>query len=343
MKPKGLNEEAETTRMLIRLCQISYLWLLLFIALVGCSTQKKLTSILDVPVAYVPGQGGSALHHFAPVIITPGEHAHNRIGDVVATRREEQKPHILINPDNPVFYTLEQEFRTETQIYRNLIYRFHFSRVPFSLIPFHLTSGKNVGLMVIVTLNALSQPVLITTVHTCGCYFAITATNYLPTSALPDNWTHEQSVFGEMLPGILHFPVTESHDARPVIYLRSDTHRVMDISVEYVHSLKEVYRVQTINFKPINRLKQLPLEDGTSTSFYHESGFHKGYVKEAFKPWEFFLMSWWALDWHIGVDKEYGPKEQTGTVFYTSLKPWAREDSDLWNFEQFLRYWGWRL
>ncbi len=329
--------------MLIRLCQVCSLGLILFVALVGCSTPKKLTPTLDTSLAYVSGQGKSDLHRFAPVIVTPGKLAHNRIGDVVATQTKGQKPHISINPDNPIFYTLEQEFRTETQTYRNLIYRFHFAYVPFSLIPFYLTSGENVGLMVIVTLNALSQPVLITTVHTCGCYFAITATNYLPKSAWPDNWTHEQSVFGEVLPGILHFPVTEFHDARPVIYLRPDTHRVINISIEHVNSLKDVYHVQTINFKPINMLKQLPLEDGTSISFYHESGFHKGYVKEAFKPWEFFLMSWWALDWHVGVDKEYGPKEQTGTVFYTSLKPWAREDSNLWNFEKFLRHWGWRL
>jgi len=30
-------------------------------------------------------------------------------------------------------------------------------------------------------------------------------------------------------------------------------------------------------------------------------------------------------------------------VFYTSLKPWRRHDSDMWPFADFLRYWGWHL
>ncbi|VAW86224.1 hypothetical protein MNBD_GAMMA16-918 [hydrothermal vent metagenome] len=317
--------------------------LIVCFALAGCSTQPKVMFTLHSHSAYIPEQGKSELHRFAPVIVTPDDHAHNRIGKVVATRISKKKNSISINPDTPVFYTSEQEFHTETQTYRNLIYRFHFSSVPFSVMPFYLTSGKNVGLMVIVTLDELSRPVLITTVHTCGCYFAITPTNFLAQSALPDNWTSKQTIFGETLPGIIGFPTMDTHEIKPVIYLRADTHRVMDISAEHIQTLNNLYRAQTINFMPIEALKQLPLGNGTSTSFYHDSGFHQGYVKEAFKPWEFLLMSWWALDWHIGSDKEYGPKEKTGTVFYTSLKPWAREQSDLWKFEQFLRYWGWKL
>ncbi len=319
------------------------LLLLLCGALVGCSTQPKVTFTPDTHSAYISAPGESNLHRFAPVIVTPNDHAHNQIGKVIATRINKKKNSVSINPDTPIFYTSEQTFRTETQTYRNLIYRFHFSSVPFSLMPFYLTSGKNVGLMVIVTLDELSHPVLITTVHTCGCYFAITPTNFLAQSALPDNWASKQAVFGETLPGMVHFPVTNIRENKPVIYLRADTHRVMDVSIEQTQTLNNLYKVQTINFMPIETLKKLPLDDGESTSFYHPSGFHQGYVKGAFKPWEFLLMSWWALDWHIGSDKEYGPQKETGTVFYTSLKPWAREQSDLWEFEPFLRYWGWKL
>jgi len=319
------------------------LLLLLWSALAGCSTQPKVTFTSHTHSAYIADPGKSDLHHFSPVIVTPDDYAHNRIGKVVATRTNEKKNNVSIDPNTPIFYTSEQTFRTETQTYRNLIYRFHFSSVPFSLMPFYLTSGNNVGLMVIVTLDELSRPVLVTTVHTCGCYFAITPTNYLASSALPDNWTSTQTVFGETLPGMIHFPIKDTHESKPVIYLRADIHRVMDISIEQTQTLNNVYKVQTTHFMPIETLKKLPLNDGTNTSFYHTSGFHQGYVKGAFKPWEFLLMSWWALDWHIGSDKEYGPKEQTGTVFYTSLKPWAREQSDLWEFEQFLRYWGWKL
>jgi hypothetical protein len=62
-----------------------------------------------------------------------------------------------------------------------------------------------------------------------------------------------------------------------------------------------------------------------------------------FKPLEKLFMSWWSMDWRVGEDKDLGPKEKTGTTFYTSLKFWAREKSDLWNFARFLKYWGWEL
>jgi hypothetical protein len=58
---------------------------------------------------------------------------------------------------------------------------------------------------------------------------------------------------------------------------------------------------------------------------------------------ERFFVSWWAFDWHVGEDKAYGPAEETGTVFYTSLKFWRRDVSDMWFFDRFLKYWGWNL
>lgn len=54
-------------------------------------------------------------------------------------------------------------------------------------------------------------------------------------------------------------------------------------------------------------------------------------------------MSWWAFDWYVGENKRLGPAEETGTTFYTSLKFWARDKSDIWNFGSFLKYWGWGL
>ena len=33
----------------------------------------------------------------------------------------------------------------------------------------------------------------------------------------------------------------------------------------------------------------------------------------------------------------------TKNPFYTSLKPWNREASDMWDFATFLKFWGWRL
>ena len=55
------------------------------------------------------------------------------------------------------------------------------------------------------------------------------------------------------------------------------------------------------------------------------------------------MISWWALDWRVGEDKAYGDKNETGAVFYTSLKPWNRQASDMWPFGDFLAFWGWGL
>jgi hypothetical protein len=87
------------------------------------------------------------------------------------------------------------------------------------------------------------------------------------------------------------------------------------------------------------RLHHLPLGEGT-TSFYYEKAPVTGYVKGAWKPWETVLMGWWAFDTYVGQDKDYG---EPANPFYTSLKPWARDDSDMGDFPRFLRYWGWRL
>ncbi len=51
-------------------------------------------------------------------------------------------------------------------------------------------------------------------------------------------------------------------------------------------------------------------------------------------------MSWWAFDWRVGEDKKLGMDKSDGILFYTSLKPWAREQSDIRDFPSFLKFWG---
>ena len=63
-----------------------------------------------------------------------------------------------------------------------------------------MSKGKNVGVFVVVTLDELARPVLVTTVHTCGCYGAIVPTDYLRPDALPEHWTGQPlDVYGERL------------------------------------------------------------------------------------------------------------------------------------------------
>lgn len=275
---------------------------------------------------------------YAP-IIAPQQTSleHNRIGRAMALHNKEGKEEIYIATDQPTLYYREQDLVTARgNHYHNLIYRLHFPYVPQP----RLTAGKNGGLFVIISLNNQQQPVLITTVHTCGCYLAIVPTSYLSTTAYPKEWDSDrQTVYGESLPGRLDYPAQFSTEWRPVIYLRSGNHRVMNISLSRQGPLPDT---QTVRLAPISSLDQLPLDRG-QTSFFHQSGSHKGYVKGASKPWEQLLMSWWTFDLNIGHDKRLGDPAETGTVFYTSLKPWARDASNMWFFADFLDYWGWRL
>ncbi len=315
----------------------SYLMILVLLGwLQGCATHH--VSPIATNQVFANFDNDSALSRYAPIIAPQGtELNHNRVGRAVA-RRSNNKEEIYIATDQPTFYSREQAFTTTPgNHYQNLIYRFHFPHVPQP----RLTAGKNGGLFVILTLNAQRQPVLITTVHTCGCYLAIVPTSYLAATAYPKNWNNNrQHVFGERLPGRLDYPTQFNSEWRPVIHLRSDNHRVMDISLSRQTQLQG--SVETVQLRPTSALDHLPLDKG-QTSFFHQSGRHNGYVKGAFKPWELLLMSWWTFDLHIGNDKRLADPAETSTVFYTSLKPWARDASNMWFFADFLDYWGWRL
>ncbi len=281
---------------------------------------------------YAVSTSDTLLTQHAPIIsVENGKAAFNRPGEVIARVDENGNEAVLVSPDAAVFYAHQETFTGQNGRYTNLIYRLHFPYVPQP----HLTAGKNGGLFIITTLNEQQQPVLITTVHTCGCYLAFFPTQYLPTHHLPDGWNNQQQrVYGETLPGQINYPANMGNTERLQIQLRNATHRVADISSENTNILDS----KTIIIKPLSQLTKLPLGKG-HTSFFDEGG----YVKQATKPWERLLMSWWVWDWHIGNDKQLVPEAKTGAVFYTSLKPWARRESNLADFPRFLNYWGWRL
>lgn len=296
--------------------------------------------------AYIPQEEEeSLLCRFAPIfVLQSSRESFDRIGRPVARwNGEGREEEIVIDPDQAVMYVKESTFSTARGQYTNLVYRVHFEKVPYSLIPFHITAGKNGGLMVVLTLDRSNRPLLVTTVHTCGCYRTIVPTTALPREAFPANWsTEKQVVWGETLPGIIDFP-GDSPDRRLLVYLHDNTHRVMDLRVMDEKEVLAGFSPLSIRIEPMSNLLRLPLEDGSTTSFFETEGWREGYVKGVFKPWEMLLMSWWALDFNVGVDKEYGDLDKDGTRFYTSLKPWRREESDMEDFAEFLTYWGWSL
>ncbi len=297
----------------------------------------------STPVAYVAKNDGSLFARHAPMIVPQNQFkTHNQIGrPTVDYDVQDQEETLYIDSTSPVFYAQQQPFQTSKGQYTNLIYRVHFTEVPFQLFPFNLTAGKNGGLLIVVTLNHTEQPVLITTVHTCGCYVAIIPTAFLPAQDYPATWdtTHSQNIYGERLPSQLTYPANPDTHYRPVIFLRDGTHRVMDVTIDTA----EAYHAVITPVEPAETLKNLPLDINTTTSFYATEGIRKGYVKRSFKPFELALMSWWVLDPFVGVDKEFSTDPNSGPVFYTSLAPWNRQDSDMRNFANFLTFWGWRL
>ena len=310
----------------------------------GCAHSQK--GIHDpIHTIYLSeGERDSLISRFAPVfLIYNYREPYNRIGLASATFDARGNEKIYVDHERPAIYHMTRHFSTEKGTYTNLIYRVHFSEIPFSLIPFHISAGKNVGLMVVITLDASQRPLLVTTVGTCGCYAAIVPTSYLPPEALPLDWKNEPlEVYGEKLPHFLDFE--ELKNPKLVIYLRSEVHRVMRFETMEEERLRDPKRLFIIKAPliPMTTLEQIPI-NGEKTSFYHDRGPLKGHVKGSVKLWETLFLSLVSQDLFVGTDKIYGDSEITENHFYTSLKPWNRQSSDMWNFARFLQFWGWRL
>jgi hypothetical protein len=315
----------------------------------GCAPHRTLSTTPEIrtvvqadPTAFSPVSAPGA-ERFAPAfVIRDAENPVNLIGTVSAKYDESGKEKLYVDPGSSTFYVGSYEFKTNRAAYRNLVYRIHFKWVPFSLFPFNLTAGSNSGLLVVITLDPHEQPVLVTTVHTCGCYLAIIPTTDLPTDALPETWDTSGgplNVYGERLPRVIDFNAVQH--PRLLIHLRADVHRVMNVEVVSDSTLtaQNGYRRILAALAPMSDLNAIPI-DGTTTSFFYQEGEMKGHVKGAQKPWESLMLSWISLDYFVGMDKAYA---DTGNPFYTSLKPWRRHDSDMWHFATFLNYWGWRL
>lgn len=282
------------------------------------------------------------LSTYAPLfLIEEPEENFNRIGRVKAHKGKDGKEVVYVDPKSSALYTSVRTFTTINEQYTNYMYRVHFPKIPMSLFPFYLGAGNNVGLLVVVTVNSQDQAVLYTLVHTCGCYLAFIPTSFLERWKYPDDWSLEdQYVYGERLPGLLQFE--EGASQIVTLLIRSSTHRVKNI---WLSRFPETARFQRVmpDLLDFGDLENIEISSGEYTSFFETEGTRYGYVKGSRKIWERLFISWWALDLRVGEDKKLGNDLEDGIVFYTSLKPWAREESDLRDFARFLKYWGWNL
>ncbi|MCI5161916.1 MAG: hypothetical protein D3917_07810 [Candidatus Electrothrix sp. AX5] len=318
---------------------------ILFILLLSsCATPPPPQPPDEKLLLYTIKDNEMLLSRFAPIFaIEDSQESYNRIGTPSAQLGPDNQELISVDPEKATVYARQDLFTTEKGSYTNLIYRIHFEEVPGGFFPFHLEEGKNVGLLFIITLNSRNEPILYTSVHTCGCYLAFIPTSYTPQDILPDDWGKErQSVYAESLPGQLVYKSTSPDQDKVVFVIRGGTHRVKDIwlaNSDFLQSYKKI----TADLQPFSALEELPVDDKWATSFYETSGSRKGYVKGSYKTHERLFMSWWAFDWRIGEDKKLGKDKVDGITFYTSLKPWSREASDLRNFNTFAEYWGWKF
>jgi hypothetical protein len=324
-------------------------WVVLFVLMLwvplwqGCAEYRTLPEE-SRPAVEVPGHMPDPLvERWAPAFLIYGyADDYNRIGRPSVRTTGGGNAEVWVDPQNPTVYTLKRTFSTSRGTYTNLIYRVHFPKIPYSLIPFHLTAGDNVGIMIVVTLDDRDRPLLVTSVHTCGCYKAIVPTDYLPADALPEHWTGRPvHIYGERLPARLNFARVDH--PRLLVYIRPGVHRIMNLEVVPADQLRSShYEPIAMAAAPMDALLHLPYDQGT-TSFYYKEGLMRGHVKGSIKPFETLLMSWISLDPFIGSDKIYADPQVWGDRFYTSLKFWRRNDSNMWDFGEFLHYWGWRL
>jgi hypothetical protein len=310
----------------------------------GCAYHKKITPVDISDIYTVKTNSDDPATRFAPVfLIHDYQNEYNRIGQPSARYEDSGREYIFVDIEKPVFYYMKQQFNTDKGQYTNYIYRVHFPQVPYSLFPFYLTAGNNVGLMIIVTVNSANRPAIITSVHTCGCYLAVVPTSYLPSDSLPENWKEgPRKVYGETLPGKLDY--TEKKNPKILIYLRPDVHRVMNMEIieDPVLDSDSGFKITNAPLARIEDLEKIPI-NGKTTSFYHDKGLMKGHVKGSIKYWESIFMSLISLDLFVGTDKAYADPKITDNPFYTSLKPWNRKASNIWNFAGFLEFWGWKL
>ncbi len=310
----------------------------------GCAHHFQLPPEEVYTVYIADGKEDTLLSKYAPVFLTYDYRSeYNRIGRPSARFDEKGDEYIYVDGEQPAIYYMQREFATEKGAYTNLIYRIHFPKVPFSLIPFNITSGYNVGVIVVITLDAEKRPVLISSVGTCGCYSSIVPTTYLPREALPEDWEEKPlEVYGETLPWILDYGKEEY--ATLLVHLRPAVHRVMDLEIVNGRTLLHAqgFKVIQAPLELASSLKEIPL-NGQTTSFYYNYGPQKGHVKRSMKFWETLMLSLISLDFFVGADKVYGDNDAYDNPFYTSLKPWNRKASDMSDFPGFLKFWGWKL
>jgi hypothetical protein len=282
---------------------------------------------------------------FAPAFVAPeAEESHNRIGTPeIVPAGGLRGEHARVNPDVPAVFGEVRRERVGGRDVAQLVYRVHFQRIPLSFSWHFYEAHDSPGLIVQLTVDERDgTPLFATVVHTCGCYRAVLPTDRLPLAVRPEGWPEDKvAVYGERLPSVVAAP--EPGRTRLYVELRADNHRITSLSTRNAPPGGVVVRAP---LRPIADLRALPVPgdpNGRRASFFYQSGPLRGKVRGAWNPFEglnvFGLVS---LDPTVGMDKDFGDPEQTGTPFYTMLRFWKHDVSRLDRFESLLGQLGFR-
>lgn len=298
----------------------------------------------DTIKGYILEDAGDArLEQYAPIILVEDyDESYNRVGEPSARFDKKGDEEIYVDPSKPVYFTDVMPWESESARYTNLVYRVHFEMSKGNENSTDGGKGMNTGMLVIVTLDESDKPLYVNVVQTCGCFHALLPTTYLPREDYAEGWDPEALyVYGEKLPGLVAYPEEENPDVRPVVFLRDGSHRMADIDVATIASVRDQYELIAATAKPIDALEHLKLGDG-ETSFYFEEGKNKGLVKGAYKRKEAILLGLVVGDTHVGQDRKFGSAEEVPRGFYTTIKPGEKEESEMWDYRGFLEHNGWK-
>lgn len=293
---------------------------------------------------YAVLEGDEQFLRFAPIILVEHyEISYNHVGTPAARLDADGDEDIYIDPTHATYYLQEQPWETEHGKYKNLIYRVHFEESRPNNESTDGGRGKNVGLMLVVTLDEGGKPLFLNAVHTCGCFHALLPTSFLPNAAYPEDWNKEaMDIWGEHVPGMVKYPETFDTSVRPVLFLRTGSHRVTDLQVASLDSVRQRYEILPAEFKPVDALKHLKLGDH-ETSFFFEEGKKKGLVKGAYKRKESAMLGLLVGDTRVGQDRVFGGEKDVPRGFYTTINPLEKKESDMWDYAGFLELNGWKM
>lgn len=226
----------------------------------------------------------------APVFELDEQGAFDRIGAPMWPRRDASAPHL--DSTQPVVYARVTHTRFEGRWLLQLVYTVWFAERP-ARSSFDLLAGALDGVIVRLTLGEGDEPLLMDTIHACGCYHL-----FFPSAALrarAEVPRHEEWMFA---PAPL--PRGVGREARLVVRLASATHYVSGLAAQPRAASEAPApspEARRYTLRSEHALRSLPLPGGTERrSLYDPDGLVAGSERgERFLFWPMGIASAGAM------------------------------------------------